>query len=734
MIEKTEVATGITYVSVPEVGLYVLCGCPEDAVKHLMRRGLIVTKELSGVPYETGPNAILLSDMPVQSGSFSNLSEFPVLQMFYRQGMLVPDHPNNTGDRPLLIGNHEQVHAQSQYIFRGNYGLASEEELRAAGASEKEAHDLMRLKLRFAFDKIRDTEELLDLRVVDDDPLELRDGVTIERQALNVYEFRYKGDALTVDLNLAQNESYDPPFQLGFHTIQREYFSVVHLGEGDGWDVNRPCMGSLITHQGRYYLIDTGPNIHHSLKSLGISVNELDGIFHTHAHDDHFCGFTSLVSADQRIQHYSTPLVRASVLKKLSALTGFDESRFEHYIQFRELRENEWNSVDGLEVKPVFSPHPLETTVFFFRTMSESGYKTYAHLADTVSLDVLKDMVTDDEDASGVSAETLETVRQTYAEPVDLKKVDVGGGMIHGMAADYAQDESKRILLSHVARPLTHAEKEIGSNASFGMQDVLIPARQEYAHMEAERYLGSYFPSAQPHHLQLLLNNAIVSFNVGTILIRRGEHSPYIYLVLGGVVEYVESVGGVLNTLSAGALLGDLAGLLEAPSKGTYRAASNVQVLQLPRNLYTEFVVRCDLLGAVRRKHALRQFLKRTYLFGEVVSHPMQDRIAQGMRLQELGADDAVPTEIDGVKQLVVVEKGAFAIHCYNSRIEGVGPGGCFGEEPLFSDSKSLFSAKCLDKSRLYCLPLSTIEDIPSVRWKLQEFYERRLLSRVRLC
>jgi len=734
MIEKTDVATGITYVSVPEVGLYVLCGCPEDAVKHLMRRGIIVTKERDGVSFETGPNAILLSDMPVQSGSFANLSEFPVLQMFYRQGMLVPNHPNNTGRRPLLVGTREQVHAQSQYIFRGNYGLASIAELREAGATEIEAKRLMRLKLRFAFDKICDTAELLETRVVDDEPVELRDGVTIERQALNVYEFSYKGHTVSVNLNLAQNESYDPPFQLGYHTIRRVYFSVVHLGEGDGWDVNRPCMSSLITHQGRYYLIDSGPNIHHSLKALGISVNELDGIFHTHAHDDHFCGFTSLVSADQRIRHYSTPLVRASVLKKLSALTGLDESRFEHYIQFHELKEEEWNSVDGLEVKPVFSPHPLETTVFFFRTMSESGYKTYAHLADTVSLNVLEDMVTEDEEASGVSAETLEKVRQTYAVPVDLKKVDVGGGMIHGRAADYADDQSKRILLSHVARPLTHAEKEIGSNASFGMQDVLIPARQDYAHLEAQQYLGSYFPTAKPHHLQLLLNNPIVSFNVGTILIRRGENSPNIYLVLGGVVEYVESVGGIHNTLSAGALLGDLAGLLEAPSKGTYRAASNVQALQLPRNMYTEFVVRCDLLGAVRRKYALRQFLKRTYLFGEVVSHPMQDRIAQAMELRELGTEEVVPAELEGVPQLVVVDQGAFAIHCQKSRIEGVGPGGCFGEERLFSESARIFTAICLEKSRLYCLPLTTIEDIPSVRWKLQEFYERRLLSRVTLC
>ena len=70
-----------------------MCGGPPDAIKHLMRRGLIVEQEVDGVVFENGPNAVLLSDVMLQGGSFANLSEFPVLQMFYRQRMIVPGHP-----------------------------------------------------------------------------------------------------------------------------------------------------------------------------------------------------------------------------------------------------------------------------------------------------------------------------------------------------------------------------------------------------------------------------------------------------------------------------------------------------------------------------------------------------------------------------------------------------------------------------------------------------------------
>ena len=109
-IAKTKIAAGVFWLEVPEADLYVLCGCPADSVKHLMKAGKILDLDHevgslepgSGsyqhphgtISSETGPNAILLSDLSVQNGDFANLAEFPVLQMLYRQGMLLPNHPS----------------------------------------------------------------------------------------------------------------------------------------------------------------------------------------------------------------------------------------------------------------------------------------------------------------------------------------------------------------------------------------------------------------------------------------------------------------------------------------------------------------------------------------------------------------------------------------------------------------------------------------------------------------
>ncbi|MBI3513198.1 MAG: hypothetical protein HY060_03910 [Proteobacteria bacterium] len=210
-ITKIEVTPGISWIEIPDADLRVLCGCPADSVKHLARRALIRPTEVGGVACESGPNAILLSDVMVQNGAFCNMAEFPVLQMLYRQGMLLPNHPNNKGIKPLLIGRRDAVESQMQYIYRGNYGLISEEEIRATGASPEQARAMMRLKLRFAFGHIQHPREMLDALVLNGSPgdVEIRGGATVRRVAHNVFEFGFRGERERVDLNLAPFEVYE---------------------------------------------------------------------------------------------------------------------------------------------------------------------------------------------------------------------------------------------------------------------------------------------------------------------------------------------------------------------------------------------------------------------------------------------------------------------------------------------------------------------------------------------
>ena len=323
--------------------------------------------------------------------------------------------------------------------------------------------------------------------------------------------------------------------------------------------------------QGKIYLVDIGPSIGHSLKALGIGINEIEGIFHTHAHDDHFAGLPILARSDRRIKYYSTALVRKSVAKKITALASRDEEEFPNYFEVHDLEPDVWNDIEGLEVKPFFSPHPVETCAMLFRAMSDDGYRIYAHLADIVGLEILEGMVTEDESAPGLSRQRYSAVAEKYLARADLKKIDVGGGLIHGNAEDFKDDESARIVLAHTSEELTLRQREIGSGTPFGMVDVLIRSDQDYLRMNAHRYLEEYFPRVPSHQLRMLANNPMVTFIPGSILLKSGAEIRSIYLVVTGEVEMISSESRICNTVSAGSLIGRNPGVGRRSSEGNLR-------------------------------------------------------------------------------------------------------------------------------------------------------------------
>ncbi len=730
-LTKIEVAEGIFYVTIPEADLHILCGCPADSVKHLMKRGLIQAREVDGTAFETGPNAILLSDVLIQNGRFTNLSEFPILQMFYRQGRIIPGHPNNTGVKPVLVGTRRQVEAQMEYIYRGNYGLVNEDEIMRTGVSSEMAKVMMRLKRKFAFGKIRRMDEYLDLVVLENEPQEIRNQVFITRLKPNIFEISYGQESVRIDLNTPDHSQGQPPYVLGFHQIKRDYFSVLHSGEGDGWDINRPAMASILLFQGKVYLIDAGPNIMHTLNALGISVNEIAGIFHTHAHDDHFCGLPDIMRADHRIPYYATALVRSSVMKKLAALSLMNEDEFQHYFEFHDLLIDQWNDIDTLEVMPVFSPHPVETTVMFFRTLDRSGYRSYAHFADIASLKLLRGMITSDDDAPGISQELYDSVAKSYLTPVDLKKLDIGGGMIHGEAEDFAADKSNKIVLAHTALPLSNRQKEIGSGAPFGTTDVLIASHQDYIRSYAFQSLSSYFPSVPSSRLRVLLNNPVVKFNPESIIFKAGRRADCVYLLLTGQVDMIQTKKHVYSSLSTGAMLGEVTALTDQPNAETYRAANFVQALRIPMDLYCSFVKDNGLYDLIVRQLDVRSFLYTNRLFGDAMSCTRQNAIAASITSRFYPKDSII--ERSGTPRLGLIKAGSVDLLIGDRTIERLKAGDFFCESTVLFDIPRLFTALALKDTELFEIPAEALADVPIIRWKLLEVYETRLDKAVSL-
>lgn len=725
-IRKIAVSTGIHWVEIADADVRLLCGCPVDAVKHLVKKGFIASVERDGIEYETGPNAILLSDLAIQSGRVCNYAEFPVLQMLYMQGLIVPKHPNNHGTLPMLIGSRRQVDAQMAYIFRGNYGLESEQELLETGVSAALAHELMRMKRAFAFGRIRQTEELLQPVYVVDTPTDIGGGVTVSRGGLNLFRIAYRGEHVDVDLTLAPGEAYECSYRLESHLLRRDYFSVVHSGDGDGWDINRPAMSSIVLFQGRVYLIDAGPNIQASLDALGIGVNEIEGVFQTHCHDDHFAGLTQLMCSDRRIQYFAVPMVRATVAKKLAAMLGETEFEFGDFFEVRDLQLDQWNEIDGLEVKPILSPHPVETTCFRFRVFWENGYRTYAHLADIASLEVLQGMLSADDAAEGISAERLAQTRRDYAEAANLKKIDIGGGLIHGAAADFLGDASDRLVLAHTHRLLTGQERAIGSGAPFGTVDVLIEGATDQLRRNAFDYLREYFPTVQMHWIRHLMNNQIVTVNPEALLIKEGQTSSDAFLILSGSAELLNATGHGGYVLFGGSMLGEISALLGTSAEEAYRAISFVQALRVPRDIYRDFVTRNSLYRGIVQSRQESDFLRRSPLFAEGVSGFTLNRLVQASKVKTFDeGSECEPPE----SMLLLIHSGSALLEKPDGSAELLASGSHVGLGPPGATAHRGSRIRFRERTKTYALPLELAGSLPVVRWKLIETYRRRYLD-----
>ena len=743
MVSKQKVANGVFWVEVPEADLRILCGSPADAVKHLIRRGLVAPTEKGGVSCETGPNAILLSDTPIQKGSFANLCEFPLLQMFYRQGMVIPNHPNNTGRRPLLIGLGDQVRSQAEYFMRGNYGLVSVEELEACGASAEEARELFEIKKWFSFGHVHSTTDLVDVRPVDAETVDLAPGCVLHRKGFNRYEFLAGGQAVEVDLSLGPAEEFEPAWTLPAAAVRRDEFSVIHIGEGDGWDPGRPCMGSIVCGGGRLYLVDAGPHLTRSLDALGIGLTEIDGIFHTHAHDDHFSGLTALVRSDRRLKYYAAPCVRASVQKKLAALMRTDEERFSSFFDVHDLQPGQWNTVGSMEVRPVYSPHPVETTVLFFRAGHGGEKRTYAHLADIASVEVVNRLCAAPAGGAGAGpAPMSEARRQAFLreihEPVDLKKVDAGGGLIHGEARDFEEDRSRRMLLSHgvpvsptragaaTAGPGTAGSGTAATTAGFGETDVLIAGGSEdYFRQTARACLQAWYPKAGPDEIESLVRSPIVQIPRGELVHPRPAPDSDIRIILGGVAEETDAAARTSHRVGLGSVAGGWAGGVSPAAPSSCRARGTVTVLSIPSPRYRPFV---QAHGPIGRVSSLRHdALALCPAFAGTRSEGVVNHVAAEAEERGLAAGEVALAEV--LPGILVLAAGEVDLAVGTQLIETLGPGGFWGEERIVSRAPSLATARAVTDCTLLAIPAGAIADIPSVQWVLLETFERRLRS-----
>ncbi len=309
--------------------------------------------------------------------------------------------------------------------------------------------------------------------------------------------------------------------------------------------------------------------------------------------------------------------------------------------------------------------------------------------------------------------------------PADLKKIDIGGGMIHGHAEDFRDDLSRKIILSHKEKELDDSEKEIGSSASFGMQDVLIPSEADYNTIYTRHYLKSLLPEISESDRNILQNGKITSYNVGTILIKKGESVDTLYLIINGLVEMINTVETRNSILSSGSLIGPIYAIENSNALQTYRTASYVEILEIPKEIFLFIIKRNQIEDKVKRLSINRSFLRKSRILGFTSSCHMINKIAEQMKIIQLKKG----SRLSDYKKtgIILLKTGRISLYKKKHFVEDVKVGRALSFESLFDNVKSVFTERVEENSEIYLIPFELLQDIPIIHWKFLRVYNHRI-------
>lgn len=719
-ISKQEITPGIVWIEVKEADLYLCCGCPADTIKHLKKAGLIHSQEKDGWQYESGPNAILLSDTLIQNGKLANLSEFVVMHMLYLQGIFIPGHPNYLKFKPLLIGYEKQLRLQQEYVAVGNHGLETVEEIANEGIRPENAEKIFATKLHYAGGEIKKMDQLMQPIVLEDQPVDIKNGVQLRRLGLNKFQLFYEDEYLDIDLNLPLTVQYDAPYILPFRKFDPSRFSIIHTGEGNGWDVHRPCMASIIHFEGRIYLVDAGPNILNNLSRLGIGLSQIDGIFLSHIHDDHFAGITDLLNVEKKLTLFSTKLIRKTIQKKLNALFDSEIDLLDCAFNWIELTFGQWSDIDGLEVVPYYSPHTVETSIFKFRANFNGEIKTYLHLADTINFKEFRKII--DNNPGVLSEKDYQLIRNRYLSTVSLKKLDVGGGLIHGHLEDYSDDRSEKLVMAHTDEELQVTDPRF-VNVEFGDADSLIEDDEfDFAARKAADYLQMYFPTLPPNELVKLANNRKYEFSPGQ-LIAPNDNGSSIFLLLTGIVSCKNQMG-YEQRLDAGNFFGTSVKYFRQDAAADYHSMSYAACLYFTEDIIDHIFKQYNLEDGFRSRVNITEFLQGSYLVQTTLSRAVYYDLSGASEIVNIPNDDFNDEMI--AKYVFVILEGTIDVvfeHQYKVKISKHQHFGGLNLLNKYRREQKFVFPKMI---KAVAIPIEKLMHIPVLLWKLIELEEKR--------
>jgi ribonuclease BN (tRNA processing enzyme) len=225
------------------------------------------------------------------------------------------------------------------------------------------------------------------------------------------------------------------------------------IGCGDAFGAGGSLQTSFhVRADGTRFLIDCGASTLIGMRRLGLEPNDIDVVFVTHLHGDHFGGLPWLLVDAIYVSKRTRPLlvtgprgIEQRFLTAAEALYPNLTTTIRDFdLRFVEYTEREPLEAGGVTVTPFEVKHPSGAPPYALRF--DIGGKVVAFTGDTGWVDVLREV------AQGADLFISECFQYDVVLPIhlDYKTID----------ANYAKLGAKRVLLTHMGEAmLANAEK-----------------------------------------------------------------------------------------------------------------------------------------------------------------------------------------------------------------------------------------------------------------------------------
>ncbi|MGC4117187.1 MAG: cyclic nucleotide-binding domain-containing protein [Myxococcales bacterium] len=505
-----------------------------------------------------------------------------------------------------------------------------------------------------------------------------------------------------------------------------------------------PCSNMIVQAAGHFLLVDSGPYIRQVLEASGISLNQIEGMILTHAHEDHAVGVSALLHLGRRVQLFVTRETAEIVRRKLAILNPeVDRPRALLDDAFDLVYVEPGRTFDflGLSMRFHYTMHSISCVGVELSCEDLGVHRRVLLTGDNNSRPAIQKAA----EAGVLSPERKAELDELYARQCDLVVSDAGGGLIHGVTADFEDNSSTNIVYVHTGK-LPEEQAHRFTLAAPGYRYTVVPENSRPTPLERDcafRTLNRTFETSRDEWIGTLLDSATpLSVNRGQIVVRQNDRTQDFFVVLSGKLEVVLQEGGDrphrVAEIHPGEVFGEMAVIMGTPRTATVRAITPVRLLRVPGEAFRKFAQQENVAGQLQALWAKRANIQSVDILAHLPVSTVNE-LAKAARKEKAGPGQTLIQEGARPGDVFIVVEGRLQVFkggeplLVNGAPVILHPGQIVGEAGPFREMPRTASVVALEDCSLLAIGAAEfqrmVKQVPKLHYQISMMVKTRAAS-----